>query len=304
MARRERRALELAERRKEKKSSKEARTTPPIELLARKRKQYANAWGETAAELVRDGHYAWMADRLGDSLTPTRRKVLEIGIGTGASTGVLLEKGWNVVGIDENVSCLEVAHAIHSGTLVLRGLPTEVTQGVYSVNYDECAHPGVALAGPQSAKGPADLSRLLLIEGDLAADPGLTRALVDAGPFDAVACWLIDTHDARVQDTRIRSIGIRDAAEYRLGMQRLVYLLSDTVLRPGGVLQIVDDVAESRTPVRVSEAMAAGLLRLRSGLARGTSLELLSLDTRGSLVSIRSRREPNTGAAVGAVTRA
>jgi hypothetical protein len=294
MARRERRALELAERRKEKKSGKEARAIPPVELLARKRKQYADAWGETAAKLVRDGHYAWMANRLGDSLPPTRRKVLEIGIGTGASTGVLLEKGWNVVGIDENVACLGVAHAIHSGILVLRGLPREAAPGVYSVDYDECTHPGVALAGPGSAKGPADLSRLLLIEGDLAADPGLTRALVDAGPFDAVACWLIDTHDARAQDARIQSIGIRDAAEYRLGMQRLVYLLSDTVLCPGGVLQIVDDVAENRAPPGVSEATAAGLLRLRSGLTRGTSLELLSLDTRGSFVSIRSRREPST----------
>jgi SAM-dependent methyltransferase len=290
MARRERRALELAERRKEKKTHQEARATTALQFLDEKRQEYAKAWRETAVGLARDGHYAWMAALLGDRCAAPTRKVLEMGVGTGESTGVLLQAGWRVVGIDENVACLQAAHRALSGNLVLRGHPNEPSPGVYSVSYDDRARPAFDLVGAQLRESHLIQASLVLMEGDIAADSGLTQAVVDAGPFDAVACWLLDTHDARSRDARIRTIGIRGAEEYRLGMQRLVYLLSDTVLRPGGVLQIVDDVPGGHGGGGLSVAAAEGLVRLQRGMARGTALQLLSIDTRGSLVSTRSVR--------------
>jgi hypothetical protein len=71
-----------------------------------------------------------------------------------------------------------------------------------------------------------------------------------------------------------------------------VYRLADKVLRAGGVLEVVDRVAQGPGAARLSEAAAQGLLRVRAAMAQGTSLELVSLDTRGTFVSIRSRREP------------
>jgi hypothetical protein len=268
MARRERRARELADRRKEKRRLHEARSTPPLELLDRKRREHAAAWKTSAETLERDGDYAWMAGLLG----ARAGNALAIGTGTGLGTGALLERGWRVVGVDENVAALQAAHARWSGALVLRGRPIEAGPGTYSVEYAQDA-------------APVGESRAAWIEGDLTADAALGGLLVAAGPFDAVACWLLDAHDGRMQNASVRAVGIRNADEYRLGMQRLAYVLADRVLRAGGVLHVVD-----RAPEGLSEAAAAGRLRVRDAMARGTSLELLSLDVRPSFVSVRSRR--------------
>jgi hypothetical protein len=189
----------------------------------------------------------------------------------------LLERGWRVVGLDENVACLREAHERCGGALVLRGLAREAAEGTYAIAYER----EVPLGGMQA----------VLVEGDLADDDGLTAALVAAGPFDAVACWLLEPHGARLHHAKMRAIGIRNDDEYRIGMERLVYRLADKVLGAGGVLQVVDRAGQAAGG-GLSEAAAQGLLRLRAGLAEATSLELLSLDTRGELVSVRSRREP------------
>jgi hypothetical protein len=140
---------------------------------------------------------------------------------------------------------------------------------------------------------PLGALQAVFVEGDLADDDGITAALAAAGPFDAAACWLLEPHGARLHHAKMRAIGIRDVEEYRIGMQRLVYRLADKVLRAGGVLQVVDRAGQGAADAAgLSEAAAQGMLRLRAGMAEGTSLELVSLDARGALVSVRSRREP------------
>ncbi|HEX3345213.1 MAG TPA: hypothetical protein VHS09_11605, partial [Polyangiaceae bacterium] len=69
----------------------------------------------------------------------------------------------------------------------------------------------------------------------------------------------------------------------------LVYRLADRVLRPGGVLQMVDRMLEP-----FGESLATGMMRLQRAQAKGTRLEFAAIDARpdagGTLVSVRSRK--------------
>jgi hypothetical protein len=107
---------------------------------------------------------------------------------------------------------------------------------------------------------------------------------------DAVTCWLLDVTKARPEAlAKLRAMGLRTPDEHRLAVQTLVYRLAHRVLRPGGVLQVVDRSAEA-----LGEALAAGMVRLQRAQAKGTDLEFLSLDAHplesGALVSVRSRK--------------
>jgi hypothetical protein len=109
-------------------------------------------------------------------------------------------------------------------------------------------------------------------------------------PIDAVTCWLLDLRAARPEVVeKLRAMGLRTPEEHRLAVQTLVYRLADRVLRPGGVLQIVD-----RTDEPFGESLAAGMVRLQRAQSRGTSLEFASIDARpdgrGAFVSVRSRK--------------
>lgn len=109
-------------------------------------------------------------------------------------------------------------------------------------------------------------------------------------PVDAVTCWLLDvpTGKGPIAD-RLEAMGLQSAEERRLALQTLVYRLADRVLRPGGVLQVVDRLDGS-----FDEDMATGRLRLQRAQAKGTALEFASLDAkdagRATLVSVRSRK--------------
>jgi predicted methyltransferase len=145
---------------------------------------------------------------------------------------------------------------------------------------------------------------------EVAADPKGTAALedkgwrvvpVDAGALlaqgdfagetvDAVTCWLLEPPRGRADVTgKLAAMGMRTADEARLALQTLVHRLADRVLRPGGVLQIVDHVIDP-----IDEALAGGRVRLQRAQAKGTSLEFASLDVKplgaGALVSVRSRK--------------
>jgi hypothetical protein len=111
-----------------------------------------------------------------------------------------------------------------------------------------------------------------------------------AGGIDAVTCWLLDVTRAKPESlARLRAMGLNTADEHRLAVQTLVYRLADRVLKPGGVLQVVD-----RTREPLGEALAAGMVRLQRAQSKGTTLEFLSLDSHpvdvGALVSVRSRK--------------
>jgi hypothetical protein len=109
-------------------------------------------------------------------------------------------------------------------------------------------------------------------------------------PVDAVTCWLLDLKGARPEVLeKLRAMGLRTADEHKLAVQTLVYRLADRVLRPGGVLQVVDRMLEP-----FGESLATGMMRLQRAQSKGTALEFASIDARpdqvGALVSVRSRK--------------
>jgi hypothetical protein len=124
----------------------------------------------------------------------------------------------------------------------------------------------------------------VLAQGDFAGEP-----------VDAVTCWLLDLRASRPEVMeKLAAMGLRTADERRLAVQTLVYRLADRVLRPGGVLQVVDRMMEP-----FGESLATGMMRLQRAQSTGTALEFASIDARpdpaGALVSVRSRKGTNGG---------
>jgi hypothetical protein len=104
----------------------------------------------------------------------------------------------------------------------------------------------------------------------------LAEGAFEGDRIDAVTCWLLDLTRAKPEAlARLKAMGLKTTDEHRLAVQTLVYRLADRVLKPGGVLQVVD---KTREPL--GEALAAGMVRLQRAQSRGTSLEFLSLDAR------------------------
>jgi hypothetical protein len=126
----------------------------------------------------------------------------------------------------------------------------------------------------------------------VAVEPG---AVLAPGNFagervDAVTCWLLDLRAARPAGAeKLRAMGLRTPEENRLAVLTLVYRLADRVLRPQGLLQVVE-----RTREPFGESLAAGMVRLQRAQSQGTTLEFASLDARpegaGALVSVLSRK--------------
>jgi hypothetical protein len=118
----------------------------------------------------------------------------------------------------------------------------------------------------------------------------LARGDFTGEQVDAVTCWLLDLHAAKPAVVeKLHAMGLRTPEEHRLAVQTLVYRLADRVLRPLGVLQVVE-----RTQEPFGESLAAGMVRLQRAQSRGTSLEFASLDAQplgaGALVSVLSRK--------------
>jgi hypothetical protein len=123
-------------------------------------------------------------------------------------------------------------------------------------------------------------------------EPGAVLAPGDfAGErVDAVTCWLLDLRAARpAVAEKLHAMGLRTPEENRLAVLTLIYRLADRVLRPQGLLQVVE-----RTREPFGESLAAGMVRLQRAQSKGTTLEFASLDSRpegaGALVSVLSRK--------------
>lgn len=196
--------------------------------------KYATTWdSKNATNFANGGHYAWMADFVDDY-----ERVLEIGTGTGNATLTLAQKGHSVISVDENDKCLEIAKQ----RLANAGVEVEFQQRGKVVS----EYPGYVVEYCQPTIAVPRPGGVALIEGDALADDSLNEWLVANGPFDAVVCWLIGTHDVRFANLNIASKQLPGPSGYRLCVQNRVYELADRVLRSGGILHIVDR-AERRT---------------------------------------------------------
>ena len=65
---------------------------------------YAREWNESAKYFQEQGIYDWLAEQV-DGLTT----ILELGCGTGQSTLALLNRKHNVIAVDKNPKCLDLA---------------------------------------------------------------------------------------------------------------------------------------------------------------------------------------------------
>jgi hypothetical protein len=148
---------------------------------------------------------------------------------------------------------------------------------------------GRVLEVAASTRGSSALTargwRAVAVEPDELLAPGDFEA-----PVDAVTCWLLDLRTARPEVAdKLETMGLRTPEERRNAIQTLVYRLANRVLRPGGVLQVVE-----RTREPFGESLAAGMVRLQRAQSSGTTLEFASLDARpegtGAIVSVRSRK--------------
>jgi SAM-dependent methyltransferase len=225
------------------------------------RRFYARTWEKAQAhKFEQDAHYEWMASFLEGYQT-----VLEIGTGTGEGTRALLERGHTVISIDENPECIKLAHnrIASTGREVVYEARERliVAENGYTIQYSV----------PQSS--PV-VKGALLLDGDIINDPELLTWLEKLSPIDAVVCWLIGTHEARPANTLFLRRRVNNPGEYRLCVQNRVYEVADKVLRPEGVVHIVDRGEQ------LTKSLEEDVLNAHRDQASVTSLNVESIDYR------------------------
>ena len=225
---------------------------------------YASNWRVTAELQYKRGDYAWMAQQRGPYQV---RRILDVGCGSGHGILSMLEElgpDLRIVALDENPFCLAMAReALRAAK---RG-NAEVIRRVSTVPYHGRFR---SAAEPFNAPLPHPLT---LVETDVCSDPYLQTALNEDGPFDAVTVWLSGAHMFRQFNETVVGAGVEDDTTHRLFVQNSVYELADKVLRPGGVLQVVD-----RGEAPTSDLLKSDIIRSHSEQAGPTSLKVRTLD--------------------------
>lgn len=204
----------------------------PLEKISGFRDQYKNEWEVESSSIDSRGHYDWMA-----SFIKSFNLVLEIGSGTGKSTLKLLNNGHKVISIDENVTCLNEAFEFLTSQgknvkyIKRENISSKLNSSLkYVVNYSNFENVDI------------DQYDAVLIEGDILNDnpnDPLIEWFKSLNGFDVVICWLIGTHAARKFNQNIED-WVNTPADYRIVVQNTVYEVSDSILRSGGALHIVD----------------------------------------------------------------
>lgn len=190
------------------------------------RKAYIKSWGINSEGHLAQGHYPWMAERVKGF-----PRTLEIGCGVGNSTLALLQQGHTVVCVEENPQCIAATRK----RLADEGFCVEVIARETPVSLDENAYRLIYSEIPEAPEADC-----LLIEGDALNDPALEAWLERQPKFDAVACWLLGTHDARGHNAAVDLALMPTAYEHRIFVQNRVYEIADRILRSGGVLSVID----------------------------------------------------------------
>jgi len=229
-------------------------------VLNSDREQYASNWSnENAVFHENNGHYEWMADFIDDY-----KKVIEIGTGDGRGTLSLAKRGHFIISVDENPICLQMANnrlKENDVKVILLTREKVLRSGsFYRIEYEEI-------------NVNIDDYDVILIEGDIIYDQNLISWLVENGPYDAVACWLIGTHSSKGNNENVSKDSIDSSQHYRLKTQNIVYETADNILRSGGVLHVVD-----RGEVPESELLQKDFFQSHQDQASVTSLEVQSLD--------------------------
>lgn len=199
-------------------------STEPLQKL------YAEQWCDNSAPaLASQGLYEWMSNSLND-----KSVVLDIGCGSGHGAIALAKSGHSVVTIEENPCCIAAAQnnltmENISHSVVARDVERSGDSG-FDVKYSGLASVPVASSGS-----------VIIVQGDAyglpdntqVVDPSLIQALLKNNEFNAVTCWLMGTHRARVPTPE-------HATYYRLYMENRIYAVAQQVLSAGGLVNFVN----------------------------------------------------------------
>lgn len=243
--------------RKYKKCHRAFEEAPSHEKYAAAQGVYADLWRTTSQLQLDRGDYAWMADRLGAYQIA---RVLDIGTGSGHGLLALSARfgsDLRIVGLDENLACLKATRQ----TLLNAGLSAHLIERLETY---ETTSGFVQEGGPIPHPLPAPIA---LIEADPLTDEYLDDALARDGMFDAVTIWLTGAHIWRRNNAYSLYRGAKSEHDLRIIIQNEAYELSDRILRPGGVLQVVD-----RAEAPTSDAVRDEYFKAHGQQAEPTSL--------------------------------
>lgn len=248
-------------------------TAPDDQKYAASQAVYARNWKGTAQHHFDGQVYHWLAEQLADSKP---KRILDVGCGSGHGLLAMREvlgPDVQIVAIDENRACLQEARE----TLGRRGVEAQVVTRM-AISRTPRGYDHVAEALDFSSDAGC-----VLIESDVCNDPHLIPALLASGPFDAVTIWLTGVHMLRQENVNVLAHGIDSDGAHRLYVQNATYELADSVLRPGGVLQVGDRGVAPDTPL-----LRADILQAHGQQASVTTMQVRSL-------THRLYSEPNTG---------
>lgn len=235
-----------------------ASLSPALRELDHFRHKYVGNWAVNAENHEGQGHYVWMAEQVDGYL-----RTLEIGCGTGLSTLALLAKGHKVICIEENPYCIEATRS----AVDAQGYRVAVLRRAVAHPFPGDDHRYRLDFSNHIPDAPE--ADCLIIEGDALEDEGLENWLRQQPSFDLVVCWLLGTHDARGHNAAIDVSVIKTAFEHRIFVQNKVYEMADEILRPGGILNVVD-----RSQMPNTEKLERDLLDAHREQASVTSLQV------------------------------
>lgn len=230
------------------------------------RKVYNRNWQKNSAHYAEQGCYDWMASLL-KPYSPGL--ILDIGCGDGSGIRSLLsmpsDRRVQVVSLEENSECIDTARS----RLSRDGYEVSAVKRLHSIDRGDKKH---VLGIESGCLG--EICRVTLIEADvLLDDEELFSFLFGLPKFDAVTVWLVGTHLARQNCINISPLKINSSAGYRLRVQNKVYELADKLLKPNGVLQVVD-----RCEVPSTEALKEDFIQAHCEQASVTSLKVNALE--------------------------
>jgi SAM-dependent methyltransferase len=239
-------------------------TAPEDQKYAASQAVYARNWKATAQHHFDGRVYHWLAEQIAAAKP---KRVLDVGCGSGHGLIALRDilGALQIVAIDENRSCLQETRE----TLRRRGVDAHVINRM-SVTRTSGGYAHVA----EPLSLPSDAA-CVLIESDVCNDPYLLPALRASGPFDAVTIWLTGVHMLRQENVNVLARGIDSDGEHRLYVQNATYVLADSILRSGGVLQVGDRRVAPDSPL-----LRADVQRSHEHQASVTSLHVKSLTYR------------------------
>lgn len=248
-----------------KRERQQLKSHKPTDFLYSQRNIYLAEWRDSAAYHSELGHYQWMAGLLGRFDCG-----FDIGIGDGSGLLELAKYGRVIVSVDENSTQTERAKE----RLIASGLETLYIQreiindlannSLYHIQYGD-----IPLHASLSS-----LTGICLIDGDCnpLADEFLSKWLHAIGTFDVMTCWLMGTHRARQRSYTYHQFDPNRPDIYRQYIHTQTYDLANELLKPGGLLQVVD-----RGPGSI-ESIKDSSYRDWQEKARTTSLILKSID--------------------------